>query len=73
MYKKGSKSQYVHVTHKQTSTTELQSPELEQAHTYIMCQGKYILFEIKLNSVQFFEKCKFNKDCRGKSMLILHL
>ena len=32
MYKKGTKKNYV--THKQTTTTELQAPDLRQAHTY---------------------------------------
>ena len=35
MYKKLTKNKYV--THKQTTTTELQAPNLGQEHTYIQC------------------------------------
>ena len=37
MYKKRTKNKYV--THQQTTTTELQAPDLGQAHTYRMWRG----------------------------------
>ena len=37
MYKKLTKK--IYVTYKQTTTTELQAPDLGQAHTYIMWRG----------------------------------